>query len=240
MLFMNGGLYVDDDPDEVHRLHPRTYPPTRTARDRHTRTAQPTLVGTFTDPLDAWMYWVEGSSPHEVTKPVFDVDRELADLVDFLSDGLKPGWLRIGADLLGLNGRAQRKMMADIRRLADRTRADSRPHSLTMGFAGIGGFMTFFVWTLPAGADRELEADRLYTYMLTKRHQVRSDRTLGLLVSHQGRIEMTMYMNDLPGDDDDLDALGAAIGLRRTWKRPKRASSLSRKKRRRRARRGRP
>jgi hypothetical protein len=56
MLFMDGGLYVEDDPDEIYRLHPRASPPTRTARDRHERAAQPTLIGTFTDPLDAWMY----------------------------------------------------------------------------------------------------------------------------------------------------------------------------------------
>ena len=240
MLFMDGGLYVEDDPDEIHRLHPRTSPPTRTARDRYERAAQPTQVGTFTDSLDAWMYWVEGSSPDEVEKPVFNVDSGAAELVDFLADGPKPGWLRIGADLLGLDGRAQRKLLANIQRIVDRTRADSRPHSLTQGFAGSGGYMAFFVGTIPAGADRGVEADRLYAYMLAKKHQVRSDRSFGLLVSHHGRIEMTMYMNDPPGDDDDLDALGTAIGLRRTWEKPKRASSVSEKKRKRRAKRRRP
>ena len=94
--------------------------------------------------------------------------------------------------------------------------------------------MTLFIGTVPAGADREVEADRLCTYMLAKKHQVRSDRSLGLLVSHHGRIEMTMYMNDPPGDDDELDALGTAIGLRRTWEKPKRASPVSEKKRKRR------
>jgi hypothetical protein len=240
MLFMDGGLYVEDDPDEIHRLHPRTSPPTRTARDRYERAAQPTQVGTFTDSLDAWMYWVEGSSPDEVEKPVFNVDSGAAELVDFLADGPKPGWLRIGADLLGLDGRAQRKLLANIQRIVDRTRADSRPHSLTQGFAGSGGYMTFFVGTVPAGADREVEADKLYTYMLAKKHQVRSDRSFGLLVSHHGRIEMTTYMNDPPDDDDDLDALGTAIGLRRTWEKPKRAPSVSEKKRKRRAKRRRP
>jgi hypothetical protein len=240
MLFMDGGLYVEDDPDEIHRLHPRTSPPTRTARDRHERAAQPTLVGTYTDPLDTWMYWVEGSSPDKVEKPVFNVDSGAAELVDFFADGAKPGWLRIGADVLGLDGRAQRKLLANIQRIVDQTRADSRPHSLTQGFAGSGGYMTFFVGTVPAGADREVEADKLYTYMLAKKHQVRSDRSFGLLVSHHGRIEMTTYMNDPPDDDDDLDALGTAIGLRRTWEKPKRAPSVSEKKRKRRAKRRRP
>jgi hypothetical protein len=47
-------------------------------------------------------------------------------------------------------------------------------------------------------------------------------------------------MNDPPDDDDDLDALGTAIGLRRTWEKPKRAPSVSEKKRKRRAKRRRP
>lgn len=142
--------------------------------------------------------------------------------------------------MLGLDGRAQRKLLANLQRIVDQTRADSRPHSLTQGFAGTGGYMTFFVGTVPAGAGREAEAERLFTYMLTKKHQVRSDRSFGLLVSHHGRIEMTMYMNDLPGDDEELDALGTAIGLRRTWEKPKGSPSVSAKKRKRRAKRRRP
>ncbi|MBI5232683.1 MAG: hypothetical protein HY876_11040 [Coriobacteriales bacterium] len=236
MLFLGGGLYVEDDPDEIYRAHPRAAAPTRTARDRYEQAAQPTLVGTYTDPLDAWMYWVEGSSPDRMEKPVFNVDSGAAELVDFLADGAKPGWLRIGADVLGLNGRSQRKLLANVQRVVDQTCADARPHSLTQGFAGADGYMTFFVGTVPAGADRAAEADRLCTYMLAKKHQIQSDRSLGLLISHRGRIETTMYLNDPPCADDDLDALGAAMGLRRTWE-PSRPPSVSEKKRKRRARR---
>lgn len=239
MLFMNGGLYVEDDPDEVHRLHPMTPPPTRTARARHEKAAQPTLVGTFTDPLDAWMYWVEGSSPHEVDKPTFNLDQGMAELVDFLGDGRKPGWLRIGTDLLGLEGRVQQKLVASLQQLADKTRADAEPHSLTQGFASSNGYMTFFAGTVPSGGDRYVEAEKLHSYMLAKKHQVQSDRSMGLLLSHAGRIEMTMYLNDPPRDDSDLDALGDAIGLQRTWEKPKRPPSVSEKKRKRRAKHGR-
>ena len=77
------------------------------------------------------MYWVEGSSRDELTKPVFNTDPEAAKLVDWLADGPKPGWLRIGADLLGLDGSTQRKLINNIQRLVDRTRSDSRAHSLT-------------------------------------------------------------------------------------------------------------
>jgi hypothetical protein len=45
LVFLDGGLYV------------------------HQRDARPTIVGTHTDPLDAWMYWTEGTSPYEAGKP---------------------------------------------------------------------------------------------------------------------------------------------------------------------------
>ena len=93
--------------------------------------------------------------------------------------------------------------------------------------------MTFFVGTIPSGADREIVADRFNTYMLAKKHQVRSDRSMGLLVNHHGRIVSTAYMNNPAGDDDELDALGEAIGLRRTWESPKRTHPVSKKKRKR-------
>ena len=42
---------------------------------------------------------------------------------------------------------------------------------------------------------------------------------------------MTAYINDPPIDDDALDALGEAIGLRRTWEKPTGAHPVSKKKR---------
>lgn len=237
MLFMDGGLFVEDDPDEIHRRYPRTPPPTRTARTRFEREARPTFVGTHTDRLDAWMYWIEGSNPDETEKPVFNVDPSAAELVDFVAHGKKPGWLRVGADLLALSGQAQRKLAANVERIVQRTEQDSSPHTLTQGFASTHGYLTFFARTMPPAADRDVEANLLYTYMLTKKHQVGSDRSFGLLLNHRGRIEATMYMNHPPGDDETLDELGRAIGLKRTWKKPKRPPALSKKKRKRRRRR---
>jgi hypothetical protein len=232
MLFLDGGLYVDDDPDVVHRLHPRTPEPTKTARDRYQRDAQPTLVATHTDPLDAWMYWVEGTSPYEAAKPVFNVDAKAAELVDFLADGKKPGWLRIGADLLGIAGYAQRRLTANVQRIVDQTRADSLSHHLMQGFASTTGYMTFFAWTVPAEGDPDAAFQGLYTYMLAKKQHVGSDRSLGVLVDYRNRILGTIYMNDPPTDDPHLDDLATALGLRRTWEKPRQRGSASKKKRR--------
>ena len=42
---------------------------------------------------------------------------------------------------------------------------------------------------------------------------MRSDRSLGLLLDQRKQIVATLYMNNLPGEDPDLDSLGTAIGL---------------------------
>lgn len=239
MVFIGGRLYVQDDPDEVHRRHPRTPAPTRTTRQRHARAAQPTIVGTFTDPLDAWMYHREGTSPYQAEKPTFGIDAQTAELIDFLANGRHGGWLRVGADLLGLEGRAQRKLLERLQRLAEQTRRDGCAHSLSIGFAGLDGFMTFFAGTVPNGIDPRVEADRLETYMRAKKHQLGSDRSFGVLVGDDGELLASCYMNQLPGEDGELDELGVAIGLRRTWESSKRRSSLSEKKRKQRRKRGR-
>jgi hypothetical protein len=55
--------------------------------------------------------------------------------------------------------------------------------------------------------------ERLRTYMAAKKHQMQSDRSLGLLLDHSRQIVGTVYMNNVPGDDPDLDSLGEAVGL---------------------------
>ena len=184
MLFMNGGLFVEEDPDQVHRRYPRTTPPTAAARTRFVKASRPTLVGTFTDPLDAWMYAVEGGlNPHRAEKPEFNVHPAAGDLVDFLADGQKPGWSRGGADLLAISGDAQRRFTESLSKMVDRTRIDGSAHSLSNGFPSLSGFIMFFAATVPDGGDIEREAHNLLVYMTAKKHQVgRLDRSLGVLL----------------------------------------------------------
>lgn len=58
MLFLDGGLYVEQDPEEVSRQHPTSGAARAHDGKQHRRDARPTVVGTHTDPLDAWMYWI--------------------------------------------------------------------------------------------------------------------------------------------------------------------------------------
>lgn len=213
MLFMDGGLYAEPDPEATHLEHPRTPPPRPEDRERHRDAARPTFVGTHTDPLDAWMYWVEGHSPFEANKPMFNSHPSALEIVDFLADEWKPGWLRFGADLLGLSGPTQEGLGREIANLVERTRTDGEYHTLTQGYAGPWGYPTFFAAAAPKGWRIKYAAEELRTYMVAKKHQVRSDRSLGLLFEDDGRIVSVIYLNDEPTENTDLDALGEALGL---------------------------
>jgi hypothetical protein len=182
MLFLDGGLYVEPDPDEVRDKYPTAPPPRNRDRRRYEVDAPPTVVGTCTDPLHAWMYWVEGSSPYEIEKPTFNSHESVREIVDFLADGRKPGWFRFSADLLGLEGRAQKQLGGFVRELVDQTRADNRWHSLVQGYAGLWGYPTFFAGSKPRSHTHQESVEKLHSYMAAKMHQVKSDRSLGLLI----------------------------------------------------------
>jgi hypothetical protein len=214
MLFLDGALYVEPDPEEVRRYHPAAGPSRSHARKMHQRDARPTIVGTHTDPLDAWMYWTEGTSPYEVGKPTLNTHPAAQEIVDFLADGRKPGWLRFGADLLALAGPAQKKLGDSLREIVDKARADGRWHSIVYSYTDLRDHPTFFAGTVPRDGTLREALERLKTYMAAKKHQLQSDRSLGLLLDQRSQIVGTVYMNDLPGDDPDLDSLGQAIGLR--------------------------
>jgi hypothetical protein len=214
MLFLDGSLYVEPNPEEVRRRHPAAGPARSHARKMHERDARPTIVGTHTDPLDAWMYWTEGTSPYQVSKPVLNTHPAAQEIVDFLAEGQKPGWLRFGADLLGLAGPAQKKLGDSLREMAAKTRADGQWHSVFYSYTDLRDHPTFFAGTVPCDGTVREALERLRIYMAAKKHQLRSDRSLGLLLDQHRQIVGTVYMNDLPGENTDLDSLGQAMGLR--------------------------
>ena len=213
MLFLDGGLYVEPDPDEVQRDYPTSGPARSHDRKKHQRDARPTIIGTHTDPLDAWMYWTEGTSPYEADKPALNTYPAAQEIVDFLADGRKPGWLRFGADVLGLAGTAQKKLGDSLRDIAHQVRADGQWHTLVFAYAGLWGHPTLFAATQARNQTRGEAMEKLRTYMTAKKHQLRSDRSLGLLLGPRRQIVGTVYMNDAPGHDPGLDSLGDAIGL---------------------------
>ena len=49
--------------------------------------------------------------------------------------------------------------------------------------------------------------------MAAKKHQMQSDRSLGVLLELDGQIVHVGYINDPPTENDDLDNLGQSLGL---------------------------
>jgi hypothetical protein len=85
---------------------------------------------------------------------------------------------------------------------------------LFYSYAGPWGHPTLFGGTRVPGQTLREAIERLRTYMVAKKHQMRSDRSLGLLLDQRRNIIATIYMNGAPAEDPGLDKLGQAIGLR--------------------------
>jgi hypothetical protein len=54
----------------------------------------------------------------------------------------------------------------------------------------------------------------LERYMHLKRHQLKSDRSYGLLFDESDNLELVMYLNNPIGDDAELDAFIEKIGFK--------------------------
>ncbi|MDN3312068.1 hypothetical protein QWJ90_14130 [Microbacterium oryzae] len=213
MLFLSGQLYVEPDPDRVSEEFLGVRRPTAKDRRRYRGQSVPTRVMTHTDPLDAWVYFREGSSQEEAPKPEFSSHPALLGLVDFLQDGRKPGWFRFSSDLLNLADEAQEDVVRGIDNVIEATKKDGQPHTSFVAFAGAWGYPTLFVGSQPAKMPRALASHQLATYGITKKHQIQSDRALMVLVDERGAIRSVRYDNRRPAVDAELDQLATEMGL---------------------------
>lgn len=213
MLFEKGGLYVAPNPNEVYSLHPESGRPRRANIRQFEEDSVLTRVGTHTDDLDAWMYYMNGQSEAPAEKPRYETDPEVAKIVDFLADGRKPGWFRFASDILNLASDAQTRLRRGLKDLIARTRADGSFHTMLHCYAGAWGFPSLFLAVCPPKMRHQEASDRLHTYLLAKKHQLRSDRALAIVFDTMGSIVSVRYSNANSGVDDDLDELGRLLRL---------------------------
>lgn len=68
MWYVAGGFYFEPDPDRLFAKHLKSRPPTRRQRRAYADQGR-TLVGTFTDPLDAHYYYEDGTSSRPADCP---------------------------------------------------------------------------------------------------------------------------------------------------------------------------
>jgi hypothetical protein len=211
---LGGGLYVDDDPDEVRRENVSA-PPVK-ARDRRRRdeSAVGTMVADHCQPLNQW--YLRDQIPEfepQPVKPTFNIAQEIVPIVDAIADLGEPGWLRCTTDLLGLAGETQTRLVKGIRECCRRTSADGNYHDMLMSFAGMWGHPTVFVGVAPETGKSLTCRDQLSHYVRAKAYQLQSDRAYGLLFDTEGDLLDFIYLTNPPGSDPGLDRLVEAMGL---------------------------
>lgn len=146
-------------------------------------------------------------------KPRFNVEPGLVPLLEQIAGRQEPGWLRLTADLLGLSGDTQRKILNALHECVRRTRRDGDHHECALSFAGLWGHPTLFVATYPSGGDRDTAASHRLTYLSVKRHQLQSDRAYGLLFTPDEQLQQTYYLNSPIDDDPALDMMVKELRL---------------------------
>lgn len=209
MWFVAGGFYFKPDPDRLFARHPESKAPTAKQRREYADQGR-TLVGTFTDPLDAFMYFEDGLSSRPAACPHREpMDAQLQRVFDVMATKGAPGWWRGAADVDGHSAQAQRAMAASVRSTLAAS-ADGSYHTFaTGGFDDTGRWLYIFA----SGADSPANRERLQQYLHAKKYRERADRALGVLMAPDGRPRVTLWLDDPWAHDPDLEALAVAMRL---------------------------
>lgn len=183
MWFITGGMYFDPDPADVADQLPINRP-ANPADQRRFNEQKRVHLGTLTDDLDAWMYGEEGHSQVASPKPVRQEESWVEQYLEASEASMTPGWLRFGADLVGLSGRAQQKIGRDLKSRCRAAQKGTIERSLTThGTTSFGSWLLTAV-ALPEGA----EADHLTHYVDDKQYQTHSSRSMLLLYRPDGSL----------------------------------------------------
>jgi hypothetical protein len=206
LLFLNRGLYVEPNPDEVAEALPGNGEPTVAARRRYER-QQPEIVDSQTEPLDAWYQAQLDPSHLPADKPALPGDAALLRLVDDITASKPPGWLSTTTMLLEGNARMQRAFGRGARDLAHRVKQDGQHHSATRILTDTAGTPFVLVWACcGSGETADAASSELAPYLSAKKHQVGAPRAALMLFNSAGtQFLRLLFDNREPGPDPDLD-----------------------------------
>lgn len=188
MWFVNGGMYFEPNPRDNAAQLPIDRPVTPADIRRYDAQGRVRL-STLTDPLDAWFYSHDGLSDAEVPKPVRPEQPWVEQYLTTSESDKTPGWLRFGADLVGLSEQAQRKIEKGLQGQRRRTRGGTVERSLTTHATSAHGSWLLTLSVVPEGA----RTDHLPEYMDAKQYQTASTRSMLLLYDPDGALKDTRY-----------------------------------------------
>ena len=209
MWFLDGGMYFEQDPQDVAAQLPVEKPAKRGDQRRYE--LQPKVhLGTLTDPLDAWFYGEEGFSQIRAPKPTRSEERWVEDYLSASETAGSPGWLRFGADLVGLGGSGQRAIGRELRSQCRNARGGDRERSLTTHGTSSTGSWLLTAAAVPDGAP----IAHLPEYLDAKQYQTRASRSMLLLYGTNGRLTGSRYRGEPEPRTPQRDAAIAVAPLR--------------------------
>lgn len=200
MWFINGGMHFDEDP----RTRAAQLPIDLPVRGHALRAFEEqgrVHLGTLTDSLDAWFYFQDGQSDNEVPKPTRREEPWIEQFLNAADEARSPGWLRFGADLVGLSGKSQRELGTRLKRQIRAARGADREQSLTThGTSTTGGWLLCAA-VVPDGA----QTAHLPGYIDAKQYQTRSNRALLLTYAPDGSLTGSRYRGAPPAQTPEQD-----------------------------------
>lgn len=205
LLFYEGNLWAEPDPDEVYRTFPFTGPPSSAARRRF-REQHRTYITSRTDKLDEWHYFKSRTSSPPPPKPRM-VHSPAGQLIDDLMGRGIFGALSLGATLLSGSTAFQQKIATQANFLLDnpypgRSRQVAVP--VTQVTNAKDGWL--LVWsTHPTGsADLATTIAEQERYLRLKKHQLHLPRGALFLFDQRSRklvhISYDGHVGELPDE----------------------------------------
>jgi hypothetical protein len=182
LYFLEAGLYVEDDPEEIRAIYPYLDPPSPVEKARW-RNQTPGIVTSRTDPLDAWYFETyrqeeagKSAVPNSPPKPrraPSPIDDLLLDI-----DRINPfGRLSIEATLLSGDKSSQARMARHGRDVVLRSRNGQFARSISLPLHTLhdGGWL--LVWASPGGDDHVEWEHSMRVYARVKSHQLGVSRS---------------------------------------------------------------
>ncbi|WP_433164406.1 hypothetical protein [Kribbella sp. CA-247076] len=208
MWFVSGGMYFEPDPRDVAAQIPIDGPMKASDVRRYEQQSRVGL-GTLTDPLDAWIYSSEGLSHTEAPKPTRREEPWVEQYLSASESAKSPGWLRFGADLVGLSDEAQRDIGKSLMEQTRQARGGDIERSLTTHGTTSFGSWLLTASVVPDGASTE----HLAPYIEAKQYQTRSSRSMLLLYNTDGTLTGSSYRGESQPRTAERDAAIAALPL---------------------------
>jgi hypothetical protein len=209
MWFVNGGMYFEPDPRDVAAQLPIDRPIKASDMRRYEEQSRVRL-GTLTDPLDAWFYSREGLSDTQAPKPTRQEEPWVEQYLAASESAKSPGWLRFGADLVGLSESAQRDIGKKLEEQCHQARGGDIERSLTTHGTTSAGPWLLTAAAVPDGAS----IDHLPEYIDAKQYQTRSSRSMLLLYETDGSLSGSRYRGEPQPRTADRDAAIEVTPLR--------------------------